>query len=191
MRHGAKRIIGSESGVALVLVLLVLVALTFAAIGILTASQRDLAVVGREVATQTALFASDAGLESANSWFRSKQYFGPPQRVNAADISTSTSTGYWNIRNLGGIGSGSTSTVTNYSSITPDMTINSGKTKVWFQVATLPNSVSFVNRQTGEEAGKTVKYSFELQSLATHGGVGSVTISQIASQVYNLNFYSG
>ena len=180
-----------DAGVALVLVLLILVALTFAATGLMTASQRDVAAVGREVAKQTALFASDAGLQAGRSWFRSKQYFGPPQRSNANDISSSSSAGYWNIRNYGGIGSSGSSTASNYGSITPDMTINSGKTKVWFQIATLPNSVTFQSRQTGEEAGKTVKYSFELQSLASHGGVGSITLSQVVSQTYNLNFYSG
>ncbi len=180
-----------DSGVALVLVLLILVALTFAATGLMTASQRDVASVGREVAKQTALFASDAGLQAGRSWFRSKQYFGPPQRSNANDISTSTATGYWNIRNFGGIGSGSTGTVSNYTSITPDMTLNGGKTKVWFQIATLPNSVSFQSRQTGEEAGKTVKYSFEIQSLGSHAGVGSMAVSQVVSQTYGLNFYSG
>ena len=36
-----------------------------------------------------------------------------------------------------------------------------------------------------------MKYTFELQSVSTHGGVGNVTISQLVSQVYSLNFYSG
>ncbi|MFN7951026.1 MAG: hypothetical protein U0610_04825 [bacterium] len=182
---------GGESGVALVLVLLILVALTFAATGLMTASQRDVASVGREVAKQTALFGSDAGLQAARSWFRSKRYFGPPQRTNANDISTSSSAGYWNIRNYGGVGSSGSSTAANFSAITPDMTLNSGKTRVWFQIATMPNTVSFTSRSTGEEAGKTVKYSFELQSVATHAGVGSITLSQMVSQTYNLNFYSG
>ncbi len=186
-----KRTVRSNSGVALVLVLLVLVAMTFAAIGVMSSSQRDLAIVGRQVATQTALVASDGGLQSASGWFRSKQYFGPPQRVNAATISTSSLSGYWNVRNLGGIGSGTTSAVTNYSALAPDMTVNLGKTKVWFQASIIPNSVTFASRQVGEEAGKTVKYSYDLQSIASHGGVGVVTISQILTQAYNLNFYGG
>ncbi|MBK7977067.1 MAG: hypothetical protein IPK07_28655 [Deltaproteobacteria bacterium] len=190
MKPQARKLNG-ESGVALVLVLLILVALTFAATGLMTSSQRDVASVGREVAKQAAIFGADAGLQSGRSWFRSKQYFGPPQRANAAAIATSTDTGYWNIRNFGGLGSNGSSTVKNFQSITPDMTVNSGKTRVWFQVATLPGSVSFQTRQTGEEAGKTVKYTFELQSVSTHGGVGNVTISQLVSQVYSLNFYSG
>jgi len=190
MKPQARKLTG-ESGVALVLVLLILVALTFAATGLMTSSQRDVASVGREVAKQTAIFGADAGLQAGRSWFRSKQYYGPPQRTNAYAISTATDAGYWNIRNYGGIGSNNTATVKNFDSITPDMTLNGGKTRVWFQVATLPGSVSFQSRQTGEEAGKTVKYTFELQSVSTHGGVGNVTISQLMSQVYNLNFYSG
>jgi hypothetical protein len=68
--------------------------------------------------------------------------------------------------------------------------VNGGKTKVWFQAATMPTT-SVVPRSPGEEAGKVVRYSFELQSLASHAGQGSVTTSQIVRQAYTLNFYSG
>ena len=194
--YGRKRVMiarrGRESGVALVISLLILVALTAAAIGLVTASSREVLSVGREVTKQCSIFAGDTGLIGGQTWFRSQRYIGPPPRTNEDGITAVSDPGYWNTRNWGGIGDSDSPTVSDWRNMTPDTTLNSGtpgQAQVWFEVAMNPDGIAFSNRLRGEEAGRSVRYEFELRSTSRCPNNSVMQLEQRIRQTYSLPFY--
>ena len=148
--------------------------------------------MSRETTKQCSIFAGDTGLTTAQTWFRSQGYIGPPPRANETNITSAADVGYWNTRNWGGIGDSDTTIVDDWRNMVPDLTLNAGTNTpadVWFQVRRDPNGVVYSNRLRGEEAGRAVRYDFHVQATARCPNQSVMQLEQEITQTYTLPFY--
>ena len=190
-----------EGGIALVVVMLILLGLALAGVGLLTTANGTMRAVSRDVAGRRAIAGADGATVGAVSWLEGQGALAPLDRVNLAGITDPAAPGYWNVRNVGGIGDSSSSIVSDWSSAPTDDVLTGPPedvipvqppalpVPVWFEIENRPALTVYGGQYPGQEAGKVVEYTYTVRSIASPPGGGALRVERDVRQPYLVSFY--